>query len=198
MNGDETARALLLLLWIVLVASALMARRMPWRQNIKLALAWIAIFGFLFVIAAFREDFGAIWQRLKLAAYPQNGIVAGGTLRIPMDSDGHFRVRATLNGMPATFLIDSGATTTAVSSATVERAGIAVDPAGFGVAIETANGTIIARRINIGRLQVGPITREHFAAITAPEFGETNVLGMNFLSSLNRWGVEGSILLLVP
>lgn len=195
MSGDETARALLLLLWIVLVASALMARRMPY---IKLALAWIAIFGFLFMIAAFRQDFGTIWQRLKLAANPQNGIVAGGTLRIPMDNDGHFRVRVTLNGTPASFLIDSGATTTAVSAATAERAGIAIEPTGFGVAIETANGTIVARRVSIGRLQVGPITREDFPAITAPAFGETNVLGMNFLSSLSRWGVEGQTLLLHP
>jgi aspartyl protease family protein len=198
MNGDDTARVISLSLWIMLVVSALVARRMPWRQSIKMALAWVAIFGFLFVIAAFRDDFGVLWQRLKYAANPQDGIVKGTTLHIPMDSDGHFRVRAMLNGTPASFLIDSGATTTAISAITAERAGVDIDQSGFGVAIETANGTIVARRVRVNRLQVGPIRREDFPAITAPEFGDINVLGMNFLSSLSRWGVEGQTLLLSP
>jgi aspartyl protease family protein len=198
MSTQDTARALLLLLWIMLLASALIARRMPWRHTFKLALAWLAIFSFLFVIAAFRDEFGLLWQRLRLAIDPQQGVVQGGALRVPIDSDGHFRVRATLNGTSASFLIDSGATTTAISEATVQRAGIAVDQSGFGVAIETANGTIIARRVRVGRLEVGPIMRADFPAITANEFGDINVLGMNFLSSLRRWGVEGKTLVLYP
>lgn len=198
MTNDDTVRAILLLLWLVLVASALIARRMRWRQSFKMAMAWLAIFGFLFVLAAFSDEFRSLWQRMKLAADPQQGVVQGGTLRVPMDADGHFRVRASLNGTPASFLIDSGATTTAISRATAARAGIDVDPGGFGVAINTANGTIVARRIIVDRLEVGPIHRQSFHAITADAFGDTNVLGMNFLSSLNRWGVEGQTLLLSP
>jgi aspartyl protease family protein len=115
-----------------------------------------------------------------------------------MDEDGHFRVRASLNGTDASFMIDSGATTTAINRATADRAGIAIDESGFGVAISTANGTIVARRVLIAKLQVGPIVREDFHAITAAEFGDTNVLGMNFLSSLRGWGVEGRTLVLKP
>lgn len=198
MTGDDTVRLILLLFWIVLVASALVARRMPWGQTLKLALAWLAIFGALFVIAAYRDQFSGIWQRLRLAGNPQQGTIQGGEFHIPMDESGHFRVRATLGGVDASFLIDSGATTTALSRAVVQRAGIDVDDSGFGVAINTANGTILARRVVIPRIAVGPITRTDLHAITATEFGDTNVLGMNFLSSLRGWGVEGRTLILKP
>jgi aspartyl protease family protein len=198
MSNADTARVISLLLWIMLVVSALVARRMSWRQSLRMALAWIAIFATLFVIASFKDEFGGMWQRVRLARDPQSGLVQGGALRVPMDSDGHFRVRVSLNGSTASFMVDSGATTTAISTATAGRAGIAIDQSGFGVAIDTANGTIIARRIVVGRLEVGPIRRQDFHAITAPEFGDTNVLGMNFLSSLSGWGVEGRTLVLTP
>jgi aspartyl protease family protein len=198
MSDGDTARAISLTLWIVLVASALVARRMSWRHSLRLALAWVAIFATLFAIAAFKDEFGNVWQRLRLAWNPQQGVVQAGVLRVPMDSDGHFRVRASLNGTPVSFLVDSGATTTAISQETAGRTGISIDQDGFGVAIETANGTIVARRILVSRLEVGPIVREDFRAITAPEFGDINVLGMNFLSSLSGWGVEGKTLVLKP
>lgn len=198
MTNDDTARAIMLALWIMLVASALFSRRIPMKQTFRLAIVWIAIFGTLFVIAAYRDEFGAVWQRLRLAWDPQRGVVQGGEFRIPMDEDGHFRVRATINGYETSFLVDSGATTTAISRAIAERAGIVIDDSGFGVAINTANGTILARRILITRLDVGPIGRDNLNAITASEFGDTNVLGMNFLSSLSGWGVEGRTLILRP
>jgi aspartyl protease family protein len=198
MTNDETVRAIALMLWIVLVASALVARRMPWGQTFRMALAWVAIFGALFLVAAYKDELGGIWQRLRLAGDPQAGSVQGEEFHIPMGEDGHFRVRATIGGTDASFLIDSGATTTALSRATAERAGIDIDQRGFGVAIDTANGTILARRIVIPRITVGPIVRTDLHAITATEFGDTNVLGMNFLSSLRGWGVEGRTLVLKP
>lgn len=198
MTTDDTVRAVILALWIMLVASALVSRRMPMKQTFRLTLIWIAIFSTLFVIAAYRDEFGAMWQRLRLAWDPQSGVVQGGEFRIPMDETGHFRVRATINGYETSFLVDSGATTTAISRAAAERAGIVIDENGFGVAINTANGTILARRIVLQRLDVGPIGRDNLSAITASEFGDTNVLGMNFLSSLSGWGVEQRTLVLRP
>ena len=125
-------------------------------------------------------------------------MVAGETLRIPMAGDGHFWVRASVNGVEARFLIDSGATTTALSEAVARDAGVPLGGGGFGAAIQTASGMVMARRVRIDHLKVGPIERRDFAAMSAPEFGELNVLGMNFLTSLSAWGVEGRTLVLTP
>jgi aspartyl protease family protein len=45
-------------------------------------------------------------------------------------------------------------------------------------------------------MRVGSIERRNFA-LHVTESDDLNVLGMNFLSSLDRWGVEGRWLVLV-
>ena len=196
MNGDDSLRAVYLVGCLVIVASALAARRFDLRQGARMALAWVAIFAIGFLLFAYRDELGALTRSIAGKLDPEAGTVTGGSLSVPMAEDGHFWVRGTVNGMTVRFLIDSGATTTALSGATVRDAGIAIDPDGLGQAIATANGTVVARRVRVGTLALGPIARHDLAAVTASEFGGTNVLGMNFLSTLSRWGVEGKTLVL--
>jgi len=62
--------------------------------------------------------------------------------------------------------------------------------------VRTGNGII---RVSSGRadqLQVGRVIR-HDVGLQVAENDDLNVLGMNFLSSLSRWGVEGRWLILV-
>jgi aspartyl protease family protein len=198
MSGDQTANLIYLLLILMFVASSLTLRRLPLRSVVKMAAIWIAIFGILFIAIVFYDDLRLGAKRLMHAADPEAGVVAGETLRIPMSADGHFWIRGSVNGVEARFLIDSGATTTALSNDVARSAGVPLDESGFGAMIQTASGTVMARRVRIDHLKVGPITRNDFAAISAPEFGDMNVLGMNFLSSLSGWGVEGRTLVLTP
>jgi aspartyl protease family protein len=146
----------------------------------------------------FRHDLGSVAGKLRAAIDPEAGVVHGEALHIPMSDDGHFWVRGRVDGAEVRFLIDSGATTTALSTGAAREAGMRLDGNGFGAMITTANGSIMASRVRIGRLEVGGIVREDLAAISAPEFGEMNVLGMNFLSTLSGWGVEGRTLVLKP
>lgn len=198
MSGDQTANLIYLLLILMLVASSLTLRKLSLRSVLKMAAIWIAVFGVLFIAIVFYDDLRIGAKRLMLAADPEAGMVAGQTLRIPMSDDGHFWIRGSVNGVETRFLIDSGATTTALSNDVTSAAGIPIDESGFGAAIQTASGMVMARRVRIDHLKVGPIERSDFAAISAPEFGNMNVLGMNFLSSLSGWGVEGRTLVLTP
>lgn len=198
MNEDSAINLVWAIGALIFVASALAARRIPFATAWKLALVWIAIFGALFVAFAFREDFGFVAQRLRAAINPEAGVVSGETLRIPMSDDGHFWVRGTVNGVEQRFLVDSGATTVVLSGEAVRAGGIAPNEDEFAVLIRTANGNVAANRIQVSRLEVGPIARTDIIAVTAPEFGDVNVLGMNFLSTLSGWGVEGRTLVLRP
>ena len=196
MSGDKSVDLIWAVGCLALLGSAMLRRRIPIGQAAKLASIWIAIFAVTIGIVAFHNDFRNIWSALKTRIDPEAGAVAGTTLRIPMADDGHFWVRGEVNGVSLRFLVDSGATMTSLNANDARASGI--DPAGeaLGMPTETANGMIVARRIAIRLLQVGPIERRNLAAMAAPEFGETNVLGMNFLSSLHRWGVEGDVLIL--
>ena len=120
----------------------------------------------------------------------------GTRLSIAMSDDGHFWVRGEVNDVDTDFLIDSGATTTALSTTIANRARLALDD--IPVPIETANGTVAASTTRITSLRVGGIEQVNARAVVSPAFGDTNVLGMSFLSSLKRWRVEGRTLVLEP
>lgn len=135
-------------------------------------------------------------------ALPQIGLpeqrVTGGETRIAMSTDGHFWLRATVNGQPQRFLIDTGATLTALSPSAAEAAQVEPQPLRRDVLMRTANGTVRAELGRIDELRFGNVVARDLDAVIAPGLGETNVIGMNLLSRLASWRVEGRTLVLVP
>ena len=194
MSGDQGAYLLYMVLLLVLVGSALVSRRLPMGKTLKMASAWVAIFAVIFVIFSFRSEFMAVGSRLKAEAIG-TPIQSGGELRIPMAEDGHFWVEASVNGHGAPFLVDSGASVTTISRSTANEAGIET---GMRVAlVETANGTVQMRKARADSFTVGHIQRSDFG-LQVNDHADGNVLGMNFLSSLGSWRVEGNYLVLRP
>ena len=192
MTDGETARLMMALGCLVLVGSSLVARRLPFAQSAKMALAWVAIFGVGFMLDALRDDFGGLWDRAKMAGSGQSE--SGGTMRIARGEDGHFTVNAMVNGTPVRFLVDTGATVTAMTEESARAARI--ETGGYPVVVETANGMAQGARGTMDSLEIGSIKRSGLGVHVMPTISETNLLGMNFLSSLKSWRVEGSTLVL--
>ncbi|MEA3037544.1 MAG: aspartyl protease family protein [Sphingomonadales bacterium] len=196
-GGDQALTFLYLLGWLVLVISAVMVRRIPIAHGFKILAGWVLIFGAAFIAFSLKDDFLALGRRVLAANSGGEAVVAGAEIRIPKAEDGHFWVNARINGVRIRFLIDSGATVTTLSAGAAHDAG--VEPsAGFPVLVSTANGEALEQR-GVATLQVGSIERRDFDVHLAGESaGDTNVLGMNFLSSLSAWGVQGNFLVLKP
>ena len=184
-----------LVMAIMLVLGSLMARRERFARTITMALAWIAIFAGGFVVFTFRDDLGYVAQRLRSEATGEP-VRQGREIRIPMAIDGHFWVDGLVNGKKVKFLIDSGATMTTIGRETASEVGVKVS-ANRNQIVRTGNGFIRVATGNAAELEVGDIKRRNIALHVADD-EDLNVLGMNFLSSLQRWGVEGRWLILVP
>lgn len=194
MTNDTMLGGLYLLMAVMLILGTLISRREPIAKLATMLLAWVAIFAAGFVLFTFRDNFGWVAQRLKAEAVG-TPVEQGRETRIPMAIDGHFWVEAQVNGQKVKFLVDSGATMTTIDRGTAMRAGVAVSPRPDQY-VRTGNGVI---RVSSGRaadLQVGGIMR-HDVGVQVAENDDLNVLGMNFLSSLSRWSVEGRWLILV-
>jgi len=193
---NDGAQVALYLLMLALPLSALLSRRVPLGRTVKMALAWVLIFAIALVIVGQRERLRPIWNDTRDALFGRDQHVTGSTVRIHIAPDGHFWASATINGIERRMLIDSGATTTALSEATAKAAHIATDDSPFAAAIETANGSVQASRARVQRLELGNIVAHDLPVVVAPEFGDLDVLGMNFLSELASWRVEGDVLVL--
>lgn len=125
-------------------------------------------------------------------------VVEGGETRVPLADDGHYWLRAKVNGRDAAFLVDTGATLTAISTGTAEAAGIAPRSDRLPIQLNTANGTIQARIATIDELRFGNVAARGLDAVIAPNIGDTNVIGMNLLSRLAEWRVQDNVLILTP
>ena len=195
MTNDLMLGGVYILMAVMLVIGSLMHRREPAAKMITMALAWIAIFGAGFVLFTFRDNFGWVAQRLKAEAVGTL-VVEGRETRIPMAIDGHFWVEGRVNGQKVKFLVDSGATMTTIDRETAARAGVAVSPRPDQF-VRTGNGIIRVSSARADELEIGGITRRN-VGLQVADNDDLNVLGMNFLSSLQSWGVQGRWLVLVP
>ena len=197
-DGDQALSFVYLLGLLVLVASALLVRRIPLGQGLKMFAGWVLIFLAAFIAFTLKDDFTALGKRVLAESRGEGDMVtAGRELRIRKAMDGHFWVNGELNGHKVRFLVDSGATVTSISSSTARLADI--EPgSGLPAMVQTANGVVAVQRARAGTLKVGGIERRNLAVHVSEAFGPMNVLGMNFLSSLSSWGVEGQWLVLKP
>jgi len=191
-TGDQKADLLFYAVIIILPVSALIARRVPLGRTLMSAAAWVAIFAVGLLVVQQRE------QLTGLTRFLSDQKVVGGETRIRQSPDGHFWADVSINGVDRRMLIDSGATTTAISVATARVAGIDTERSPFPAILNTANGQVAARTGRADRVEIGSVVAKDLGVVVSPAFGETNVIGMNFLSQLKSWRVQGGTLILEP
>ena len=196
MNDWQSMDAIWIVGALVLAVSALSLRRMSFGMLIRSLLSWALIVLVAVIAVAHRHEIGALVASATAKLGIDDQQVDGRTVRIRMSPDGHFWARVRLNGVERRMLIDSGATITAISQQTADAASIA--PGRMPVMIETANGTVAARRGSIETLAIGTLETRDVGVVVSPSFGQLDVIGMNFLSRLHSWRVENNVLVLEP
>ncbi len=198
MMPDERIVQLLILLGAMMLAlRALSARRFSLRGAAQVILGWGIIGLTVFLVVNHRQDLGGLFARMSEKLGIEQQSVVGDTVRIRMSPDGHFWAKVRINGVARRMLIDSGATITALSRDTAAAAAVKA-PFAPPVLIDTANGTVSAQRAHADTLRIGGLETDDLPVVISESFGDLDVLGMNFLSRLKSWRVEGQTLILEP
>jgi|KBSSwiStaDraftv2_1062776.scaffolds.fasta_scaffold34949_5 aspartyl protease family protein len=190
--------ALALASMAVVLLGSLLRHLMPRLGGLVRGLGHLGLFGALMltIMQVVRVSQGSDLSLPQLGMPEQQ--VSGSETRVPLARDGHFWIRAAVNGVPHRFLVDTGATLTAISPDIAEAAKLEPQPLRQPVLLRTANGTVPAQLVTIGELTLGNVVARDLDAVVAPGMEGTSVLGMNFLSRLASWRVEGRTLILVP
>lgn len=172
--------------------------KLPYVGRVFRALFSFALLAFGIFLLLQQAPFDPNLSRITAALGLDRQDVIGNEVRIPMGRDGHFWAKAKINGAERRMLVDSGATVTALSPATAEAAGVNTDATLVPLLMQTANGTVRADAGTVDSLTIGGIEAKKLKVVISPGMGTTDVLGMNFLSELNSWRVEGRTLILEP
>lgn len=150
----------------------------PLQQKIGL---WFTLAGWvllLLLLALFARGFLAREENPNRAA---RAVDAGnGQLEVVLQRNraGHYVAPGSINGVPVSFLLDTGATLVAVDERLGPRLGL---ERGASWSVQTANGVVRGWRTLIASLNVAGIEQQAVPAILLPALGEQVLLGMSFL-----------------
>jgi aspartyl protease family protein len=112
------------------------------------------------------------------------------------DERGHFYAQGSINGNSVRFLVDTGATTVALSTAEARRLGIDYRSGTRSVG-RTANGIVVSYGVKLDAVRVGDITVSNVDAHVLDGMGPSDVLlGMSFLNRMQMQR-DGDTLVLV-
>ena len=127
---------------------------------------------------------------LRLGAAPSRlgtGVAAAGagnSIVLPMGSGGHFSTAGSINGKQVNFLVDTGATSVALSQSEANRIGLEWKRGRPGLS-QTANGTVPVYTVNLTSVRVGDVEIANVAAVVLPSDMPVVLLGNSFLNRFN-------------
>ena len=99
-------------------------------------------------------------------------------ISIPAARDGHYYLEGAVNGVPLTFLIDTGATYVSVGEEFARKARLPEGVTGF---FSTANGTVEGKIVKDQAVQAEGFKVSGISVAVTPLGGKKGLLGQNFL-----------------
>ena len=206
LNEDDTPRLIGLIAILAFVAAGVLGRQMRAWHVIRALAVWALIIVVMAGLYASRDQLAGFAGRLVGAlvpGVPVSGRLAGeanpDSVVITRAGDGHFAVRANVDGVATSMLIDTGASFVTLSHGDAAKVGMDPLSLDYSIPIRTANGTMQAAAVTLDSLAVGPIEQRNVRALVAPpgSLGQS-LLGMSFLDALHGYSISGDRLVLTP
>jgi aspartyl protease family protein len=172
-------------------------------QALKALGIWAAIGLVLAGVYAYRAELGAVGDRVVEELRPGSvqtvtpGAGGRGAVVKIKKTEGHFIVKAKVNGKSVHMIVDTGASTVVLRSEDARRAGIQLNALAYTVPVETANGRAFAARVKLDKVSLGELTLDKVEAlVTKPGALHQSLLGMSFLSRLHSYEFSGNQLVM--
>jgi aspartyl protease family protein len=167
------------------------------RQKLRNLSIWGGIVLLAMVGYSYRHEIAGVKDRVVATFAPATGFQeSANAIGFPVSADGHFYIRAMVNGVPITFLADTGASHIVLSPGDADKLGLRPERLHFDRIYETANGTVRGSTISIDELAIGTFHMNDLMASVNEAPMRHSLLGMNFFSRLARYEVKADVLTL--
>ncbi|MBR0555215.1 TIGR02281 family clan AA aspartic protease [Ciceribacter sp. L1K23] len=190
MDNDRFGEMITLLPFAALIGAGILASRRSLGESARQLLIWVVIVLALVTGYVYRGDLMAVGDRVLASLVPGRAVVveeAEGVQSVILHKSmgGHFEATVDVNGTGLPMLVDTGASSVALSWDDAIRAGIDPQSLTFSRTILTANGTAQAAPVRLRSVSIGPIWRENVEALVT-EQGKLSqsLLGMSFIGTL--------------
>ena len=201
-GNEKFGHGVYLALWGLVIAAGVAGSRRLMGNAARDVAIWIAV---VFVLVAgfqYRYELQDVAYRVTAGLIPGSPLssVDGkgrNVVTLQKLDNGHFGVRADVNGASVSMIVDTGATRTVLTERDASRAGIDTAKLDYNLPVMTANGPAQAASVTADELSVGSIKRRHMAVLVAApgSLGES-LLGMNFINSLSGFDMRGDRMIL--
>lgn len=190
-NNDDFGRLVALGAIAALLSAGILRSRGRLGEGLRQIFIWFLIALALISVYVYRFELQSIGDRLLAGLMPGRAMVitdSEGQQEVVLQRrlDGQFAADATINGHEVSMLVDTGASSIALTFEDAERIGL--DPANlsYTVTVMTANGRALAAPVTLSDIAIGPIERRNIRAMVAAEGRlDRSLLGMSFLSTLD-------------
>ncbi len=197
LDGDDTSRFVYYAMFAVLVGSGIFAGRRNFGEAFRNLGIWALIILGLVTAYVYRGEAQQVASRVTAGLIPgraasvvdENGF---NTVVLYKAQGGHYVADVLVDGSPISMMVDTGATTVALSYEDAERAGLNPQALDFSAIVYTANGPARSAYVTLPQISVGGIERTNVRAGIA-ERGklDKSLLGMNFLGTLSSVSFSG-------
>jgi aspartyl protease family protein len=127
---------------------------------------------------------GLLWPSSHHSA-ASAGASGGTELVVPRSSDHHYYADASVNGRPVHFMIDTGASETALTEDDARQIGLAVDPSKYEVLGDGASGMVRGQYVELRSIDLGGIRQQNAKAVIVPG-AAVSLLGQPFLEKIDE------------
>jgi aspartyl protease family protein len=115
---------------------------------------------------------------------------------IDREPDGHYWTRADVDGTAVKFMVDTGASTVAITFRDAQRIGLKPEDLEFKWEIRTAGGVVHGAAVTLEKIRIGRVEVENVEAMVLREGLEQSLLGMTFLGELYSYEFRKSQLVI--
>jgi aspartyl protease family protein len=115
---------------------------------------------------------------------------SGGTVVLTKGWEGHYFTDGDVAGKPLNFLVDTGASSVALSPEQARSVGVDVDHLAYDRQMETASGEVRGASVTLPRLRIGDIQLLDVPAVVIDTPSKVALLGQSFLGRIDRVSIE--------
>ncbi|MEM1151438.1 MAG: TIGR02281 family clan AA aspartic protease [Pseudomonadota bacterium] len=128
-------------------------------------------------------------------AHPYPQLPANAAL-LKLEDDGHYWAQANVDGTHVEFLVDTGASTVALTFRDAQRIGLRPETLDYSWSIRTAGGEVKGASVKLDAIKIGRIEVENVEAMVLRDGLDQSLLGMTFLSQLQSYEFrQGNLIL---